>query len=275
MSNNDSNSIDYIIQNNPQLLGHYCYDCPIYLTSNYNPQRGLANGTAANMYDIIWLTSEIENDALQFIANNSNNNNYHIMLPDHLIPYRILFRPQLRQNLIDNWPDNITLVNNDQILPIDVCNECYKIRLMNTSKKYVIILQKMQYEIGFMKTVHGVQGLTIPKVIFSFLKRPQKPSGRDFHSVYVMITRISDPNSFRVIADINDLDFLDNLKPPTHLIAMLEGYDENGIWDRNKAEHTLNNLLYEQNHDNNNNNIRKYNSNIRRNNSSSSSSSNE
>ena len=126
-----------------------------------------------------------------------------------------------------------------------------------------------------MKTVHGVQGLTIPRVIFSFLKRPTKPSGRDFHSVYVLITRISDPNTFRVIADINDLDFLDNLKPPNHLIAMLEGYNENGIWDRNKAEHTLNNLLYEQNHNYNNDIIRKYNSNKRRNNSSSSSSSNE
>ena len=259
MSNNDSNSIDYIIQNNPQLLGHYCYDCPIYLTSNFNPQRGLANGTAANMYDIIWSTTEIEQDALQFIENNSNNNN-HIMLPDHLIPYRILFRPQLRLNLIDNWPKDLTLVSNDQILPIDICNEYIKIRLGNTNKKFIIILQKMQYEIGFMKTVHGVQGLTIPRVIFSFLKRPLKPSGRDFHSVYVLITRISDPNTFRVIADRNDLDFLDTLKPPNQLIAMLKGYDEDGIWHREIAEQTLNNLLYEQNH-NYNNNKRQNNSN--------------
>jgi hypothetical protein len=55
---------------------------------------------------------------------------------------------------------------------------------------------------------------------------------------------------------------------------MLQGYDNDGIWHRDSAQQTLDNLLHEQNYNYNNNNIRKYNSNKRRNNSSSSSSRN-
>jgi len=63
-------------------------------------------------------------------------------------------------------------------------------------------------------------------LIFSLLRTVGQPTREDFFAIYVLLTRINRGDNFKVIANPNELDFLDNLKPPLELIAFLHAYGE-------------------------------------------------
>ena len=56
------------------------------------------------------------------------------------------------------------------------------------------------------------------------------------------MSRIRQGAHFRAIANADDLAFLDSLKPPNELLAFMHGYDENGVWDYNRAKTRLDTL---------------------------------
>ena len=71
----------------------------------------------------------------------------------------------------------------------------------------------------------------------SLLDRPGKPSREDDHDVYVAMSRVKRGDGLRFLADPNDLDFLESLKPSINLVAFLSGYDRStGIRNRSNAD---------------------------------------
>jgi hypothetical protein len=51
----------------------------------------------------------------------------------------------------------------------------------------------------------------------------------------VLLTRVKRGGDFRVLADLTDLDFVEDLLPPVELLAFEEGYGEDGTWHRDRA----------------------------------------
>jgi hypothetical protein len=60
------------------------------------------------------------------------------------------------------------------------------------------------------------------------------------------LSRIRQGAHFRAIANADDLAFLDSLKPPNELLAFMHGYDENGVWNYNRAKTRLDTLIRPQ-----------------------------
>ena len=52
-----------------------------------------------------------------------------------------------------------------------------------------------------------------------FLLRPSVPSVKNFHAIYVALTRIKNGANFRVIGKASELNWLDDLRPPIQLLA--------------------------------------------------------
>ena len=220
------------IQKNPQMICHFVKDCPIFLLVNdLNPLRGLANGTQGRLYSIHWKNEQIRNDALEYIRRHQHQP--HVILPWNLAPSGITMIPIIKQEFVNAWEPNLTTVPNEIVLPIPIKRETVSITAGN--KRFYAIAQKPMYEIGLMSTVHKAQGRTLEYLVFSLLKRVGPPTREDFFAFYVLLTRIKRGDNFRVIANPNDLDFLDNLKPPIELIAFLHGYDQNGNFHFNAA----------------------------------------
>jgi len=91
----------------------------------------------------------------------------------------------------------------------------------------------------FVVTVHKSQGSTVLLAIVSLLARPTKPSRKDFHAAYVFMTRFRNGEDMRVLADLLDMEWLDDLTPPPELMAFLDGYDAAGVWHRDVAHRSL------------------------------------
>ena len=141
--------------------------------------------------------------------------------------------PVIKQEFVNTWEPNNTTVPNDIVLPIPFKREI--IGITAGSKTFYATAQKPMYDIGLMSTVYKAQGRTLEYLVFSLLKRTGPPPRDDFFGFYVLLTRIKQGDNFRVIANPNDLDFIDDLKPPIELMAFLHGYDDNGIFHLNAA----------------------------------------
>ena len=97
---------------NPELMAHFCVDAPIFLTSNTNPIRGLANGVKATLYALDWPTDATRTAALEFLSTHATGD---VVLPDHLRPTEILVRPSLSDALKAQWSPDMTLVEGDSL----------------------------------------------------------------------------------------------------------------------------------------------------------------
>jgi hypothetical protein len=232
---------------NPQLMSHFCAGAPVILSNNINPLRGLANGVKAKLYALIWPNPIIRAAAIQYLDSNSGN----VFLPEGLEPSTILVRPTLNLAFSEAWPESLTAICNDIIVPVDIKRE--KIKLTTGDCTIQAVVERPQYDLGFISTIYKSQGLTLFKVILSFLDRPGKPSRKCFHSVYVALTRMQTGDDFRVLGHINDLYFLEDLKTPIPLLAFLDGYNDHGVWEFDRAQAALTIHLNAQRSTQNNN----------------------
>jgi hypothetical protein len=155
---------------NPQLMAHFVAGAPGFLTTNTNPLRGLANGTSCIMYAIQWNNDDIRDQALQFLASNQGD----VVLPDGLKPSNILIQPILRGDIHDQWPADLTCVLNEIVIPVEFKKEKDTVR--SGMRSIPVVIEKPQFDLGFISTVHKAQGATLDRVIASFLDRPCIPS---------------------------------------------------------------------------------------------------
>ena len=92
----------------------------------------------------------------------------------------------------------------------------------------------LQYDIAFVITVQKAQGATVTRAILSFLRRLNVPF-HTFFAVYTMLTRLREGNNFRILADLADLNWVQDLRPPLELVSFFQGYDDEGIWSFDRA----------------------------------------
>ena len=228
--------VDLTIQNNPELMAHFCPGAPIIINENIAPLRGIANGTRGVLYSIDWETNDLRERALEFI--NQQPVDADIELPYELKPSVIFVEPEInRDEIAMNWPPDMTIVPGRIVFPIPFKNK--SIILTTGTVKWAVNITKGSYDLGFVSTIHKSQGLTLKKVIISFLKRPNLPSREDFASIYVALTRIRNGSDFRALCDVNDLSWLNDLRPPMELLAFNDGYDEFGSWSYDRANESL------------------------------------
>ena len=231
-STNEESKIDTLIHQNPSLMMDFVEDAPVYLTSNMNPLRGLANGTPAKLYKLEWFDTNIKSRAMNYLRDHPEN----VILPFGLEPSCILVEPIINERNAAICRDKCSCVNEKIIIPIEIKKQNEEIRGLTTTIN--ITVERPQVELGFITTIHKAQGATLDKVVASFLKRPCAPSREDFFAIYVLLSRIRRGDDFRALANVTDLKFVHSLKPPDTLIAFMDGYDNNGIWhyDRAKAK---------------------------------------
>ena len=223
MSNRET--ADRIFQLNPQLRQHFVVGAPIYNKYNTNALRGLANGTKAFQYALEWRTPEIRRQALQYLETNAVND---VVLPYGLEPFQILERPVLNNELTNSWPDNCTLIPGDIIIPIEKVRKT--ISITAGSRNIDVSIKRFDFEFGFIKTVHIMQGQSEPIMIISLLDRPGLPTRADWTSIYTALTRLILGNNLRIIGRMNDLEFITSLRPPPDLVHFNNSYDDNGNW---------------------------------------------
>ena len=221
---------------NPEIMGSFVAGAPIFLRWHlkHNPIRGLANGSRANLYALEWSTESIREEALAFLAENPTGN---VVLPKGLEPSAILVRPSLGKSFQANWEKEVTLVKDDIIVPVGFAPE--QITLTTGTRSLVATVRVPKFDFAFVSTVHKCQGMTMLRALFSMLRRPRNPSREDYHAIYTMLTRITHGDNFRILADLDDLGFVEGLLPPVYLFAFEEGYDSAGVWDQARAEAAL------------------------------------
>ena len=238
----------------PELLAHFCPGAPVYTLENANPLRGLANGTTAELYALTWSTDEKRQRALEWLQSNPGD----VLLPEGLEPEHVLVRPRLSDELKESWPRNLNLVDTssidhmagegrrqilDVVVPVEVSPETIVLNPGSgrAHNPVTVVVEKQMCDLAFVCTVHKAQGATWDRVIVSLLNRPGTPSRNDYHAVYVALSRVRDGNHLRVLANsVDDLAFVDDLRPPLELLAFLDGYDEaTGLWDGIRAHASL------------------------------------
>ena len=222
-SMSNSENVTRAYQLNPQLMQHFVAGAPIINKTNTNPLRGIANGTRGFAYALEW-TSDIRNFALDYIREHAGN----IILPPGLEPTSFLYRPSLKQEFIDAWPLDLTLVPEDIILSIP--KKKSNIFLKSGAQSIVASVEEFEYQLAFVATTHSMQGQTISPVILSFLERPGKPSRNEWAPAYVGLTRAVNGNNLRIIGQRNDLDFITQMQPPPELISFNNRYNTDGEW---------------------------------------------
>lgn len=87
-------------------------------------------------------------------------------------------------------------------------------------------------EPGFAITIHKAQGRTIEKVILCLSKRNMHKLNPTYAALYVALSRVKCKEDIRLFLhhglsgkpDIEELIFIDNLKPDKSINAFLEGY---------------------------------------------------
>jgi hypothetical protein len=211
-------------QLNPQLMQHFVAGAPIINKANTNPLRGIANGSRGFAYALEW-PKDSRNLAIKFIREHPIGN---IILPPGLEPTSFLYRPTLKQEFIDAWPDTLTLVPGDIILSIPKSKS--KIFLKSGAQSILANVEQFDYQLAFVATTHSMQGQTISPVILSFLDRPGRPSRKEWASAYVGLTRAVNGNYLRIIGKTNDLDFITHMQPPPELISFNKRYNSDGLW---------------------------------------------
>jgi hypothetical protein len=201
----------------------------MFFLKNINPLRQLANGSPGELHSLQFPSADVRAAALQFLAANAGD----VVLPPGLEPSAVLAVPTLKDEVRAAWPAELTLVPGDVVIPVNMATKAKTIAA--GKRKVTVAIESAQYDLGFVSTIHKAQGLTMPRVIMSLLNRPGTPSREDFHALYVLLTRVKRGGDFRVLADLTDLDFVEDLLPPVELLAFEEGYGEDGTWHRDRA----------------------------------------
>jgi len=201
------------------------------MTTNINPSKGIANGVRATLSSLEWATEERRVEALEWLRDNPDGD---VILPRGLEPACVLVRPDLREEVEATWPTTGRLEAGHVTIPIP--NEKDEYELVAGATSVLVEVTRPAYDFTFASTIHKCQGATLERVIYSLLKRPCRPSREDFHSIYVAITRVRDGDDLRILIDrFDELDFIDDLRPPPDLLAFLAGYDASGKWREDLA----------------------------------------
>ena len=174
------------------LWGHVVQGCPITLTYNIRPERGLSNGTRATVHSVV--LSEHEPETTAQLLERSN--------PAQVIT---LQHPPLTVNVaVPAEPsDDVALrltATGDRIIPLfaisrDV-NFARYIKIQS-KKKGVVSVSAHPFSLLFATTFHGVQCRTLDKIILC-VDHPVTPT-LSYNAFYVGLSRVRRTTDLRLL----------------------------------------------------------------------------
>jgi hypothetical protein len=138
----DTSRFNILMAQNNQLLCHFVTSAPAFITTNTNPLRGLANGTPVILTSLEWCTQEKRFEAMKFL----NENPTDIFLPESLWPSNILVSPKFPDEIVEQWPTDLTCIPGNIVIPIEIKPE--PDILTSGDIRVPIIVERPQVEIG-------------------------------------------------------------------------------------------------------------------------------
>ena len=175
-----------LYDNVSELTGWFVQGAPAHMTSNINPSKGLANGTAIVLHSLT-LAHEANVAAI--------NSQIAIALPGSII---CLEYPPTSVNVIvsslDNWPNSQSLVQSNAVIPL---KNSRRPQSLTRSDGKRVTYHDYGYSLAFSVTFHKMQGKTVSKLILDLNHNSQVPL--TLQSLYVGISRVRHAKDLRVI----------------------------------------------------------------------------
>lgn len=134
---------------NPILREDFVAGAPVFITYNIAPLRGLANGTPATLYALVWDSDENREAANAFLEEHPDGD---VTLPEGLEPSTVLVRPVLSEEARAAWPPELTVVPGDIVVPL--MRRAEIVSLTVGDRQLPASLTFFQYDLGFCSTVH-------------------------------------------------------------------------------------------------------------------------
>lgn len=170
------------------------------MTVNFNPLKGVANGSFATLRALTVNPDQLVDVLAQTVARWSDGDGYITIEP----PYAIHLEIQSPSEMI---------------IPIKISNTC---STLNIGKKTCRTYFEHPVSLAFSITFHKCQGLTVDALIFDLNKRKKSPH-INYHMLYVGLSRTRSSENIRLLPAHpgTTFDYLNSLKPPEKLVTFL------------------------------------------------------
>ena len=252
----DPSVINELYQENTGLWGYFVRGAPGYVNANVNPEKKIGNGTYVRFHSLVLSDSESEESRHRVQSQ--------LDQPDGLRPPCItLEEPPHAINVevrvkTSDWPEGQTCclfrVDHDDgtstvVIPMEVSRETAKVDIgfgpWGGARKVEATTHNV--DVGFGVTFHKTQGKTMSKVIVDLNERRFKPPVT-LSGAYVALTRVTKGDDMRIMPlhPGKNLDYLKKLKRDTELAAWLQGFNDAGVWERDRALAAWNRLKAEE-----------------------------
>ena len=175
-----------LYDNISELTGWFVQGAPAHLTSNINPSKGLANGTAVVLHSLT-LAHETNVAAI--------NSQIELALPGSIIS--LDYAPtsvNVIVSSLDNWPYSQSLVEGYAVIPL---KNSRRPQSLTRSDGKRVTYHDYGYSLAFSVTFHKMQGKTVSKLILDLNHNSQVPL--PLQSLYVGISRVRHAKDLRVI----------------------------------------------------------------------------
>ena len=232
-----------IAKKDPALWEYFVANTEGFINRNIQKKLGLANGTRIKYHSIV----PQDEDQEMIIQNHLQNSAFGSILYLEKPPYAI--NVEIMDANIYKW-NKFSMYTDKAVIPIFSNKSLQKWKTTSImggeyySPSRVEIHSIFPLEPGFAITIHKAQGRTIEKVILCLSKRNMHRLNPTYAALYVALSRVKCKKDIRLFLhhglsgkpDIEDLLFIDILKPDKSINAFFEGYKyDNTKWNATDA----------------------------------------
>ena len=226
-------------------IGVFVQGGPAALDENTSRHLGLANGSNVVLHSLVFDDNSVSSDKQNEIKHLINNTRAGDIVFIDVIPLYIavLLKPT-NARLQKDWPVHLTLNPPEIVLPIGLRSKYTDMDVFldfdaTKKEKIKVKLLKHRVTLNFAATVHKFQGRTEDYMLIELNERKFHPP-ITFNMLLVLLSRVRTGNNLKILPLLNgkqSLDYLRKLKPDPDISIWLKGFDENGVWNHNRARY--------------------------------------
>jgi hypothetical protein len=180
----------------PALTGYFVKGAPAFITSNINPNKGLANGTAAVLHSLSWEDSAYVAEVALRVSQGEPGE-----IIDVNLPLTVNVEVPMSQLRISRWtcPANETLVAGRAVLPLSCSSDAF-IKLGSGER---VRFREFLFELAFVITFHKCQGRTMGKTVLDLNKQVGRSANVTYSGLYVGMSRVRSSRDIRLFPVID------------------------------------------------------------------------
>lgn len=200
---------------------------PAFLTTNINPTKKLANGSAVIMRDIAFNLTDNNMEDMEKTKELIETAGPGQIVNIPIVPFSITV--EVVDPTPGPWQAQETLQQGKLVIPI-LIDKNYESAKVGTQKKEIMIIRH-SIDLGFAVTYEKVQSKTISKIVLDLNNAPTRTLS--YSAFYVGTSRVKARENMRILPIKTgcSLFHLHNLKPDPDLTRWLAGYEaETGNW---------------------------------------------